>query len=363
MSNMTEYKNILAFHPGSYIEEIIEELNINQEEFAERLGVSAKTISKLVNGMDSISKEIALKLSKLTGVSFETWMKLQLKYDLKVNEIEEQRLLDNEALICEQIDFNYFKVNHFVENGRYNKIDKIKELRQVLKIADLNYLKKFNQQVSYRNTKDFNLKTTINSNVLLEIATHLAKDMTDIKFNKSRLKKVLPQIRELTLKSEESFYTELEELLLSCGIVLIGLPSLKNAGLNGATKRYKNGSVLLLLTDKNKQSDIFWFSLFHELGHILEGEFYSDLGEVAHYEEKESRADRFARDILIPEAEYRQYLKDENLNKQSILDFADKIGIHPSIIVGRLQYDKHIGYNILNELKVNCQFKLTPIPS
>ena len=44
-----EYKNLISFHPGQCVSELIEEYNLTQKEFAERLGVSAKTVSKLVN--------------------------------------------------------------------------------------------------------------------------------------------------------------------------------------------------------------------------------------------------------------------------------------------------------------------------
>ena len=47
MSNkIVEYKDLIAFHPGQYVEELIEDYNVTQKEFAERLGVSAKTVSK-----------------------------------------------------------------------------------------------------------------------------------------------------------------------------------------------------------------------------------------------------------------------------------------------------------------------------
>ena len=75
--NIKTYQDIIAFHPGSYVEDIIDDLNISQKEFAERLGVSAKTISKIVNAEESISKDTANKLAKLTGVSLETWVNLQ----------------------------------------------------------------------------------------------------------------------------------------------------------------------------------------------------------------------------------------------------------------------------------------------
>lgn len=87
--NEVMYRDLIAFHPGSYVEEIVEDLNITQKEFAHRLGTSAKTVSKLINGEESISKDIANKLSKLTGISIETWLNLQNSYDIKLIEIVE----------------------------------------------------------------------------------------------------------------------------------------------------------------------------------------------------------------------------------------------------------------------------------
>lgn len=88
MSKENIYKELIAFHPGSYVEDIIEELNITQAEFAERLGTSSKTISKIINGEENISLDIANKLSKLTGVSIKTWLNLQMNYDIKRKENE-----------------------------------------------------------------------------------------------------------------------------------------------------------------------------------------------------------------------------------------------------------------------------------
>lgn len=66
-------------------------------------------------------------------------------------------------------------------------------------------------------------------------------------------------MRELTRQDPKDFAQELTDILLECGVVLVGLPALANANLNGATKKFGNGSVLLLLTDRNKASDIFGF--------------------------------------------------------------------------------------------------------
>lgn len=49
MSNVDEYKDIVAFHPGYYIADIIEDMEIRQAEFATRMGTTAKTLSQLIN--------------------------------------------------------------------------------------------------------------------------------------------------------------------------------------------------------------------------------------------------------------------------------------------------------------------------
>ena len=90
MSNkIVEYKDLIAFHPGQYVEELIEEYNVTQKEFAECLGISEMELGKLVNGEESISNDIARKLAKVTNISMITWLNLQNAYDVKVTEFIE----------------------------------------------------------------------------------------------------------------------------------------------------------------------------------------------------------------------------------------------------------------------------------
>ena len=86
--NMTnkifEYKDLIAFHPGQYLGELIEDYEMTQKEFAESLGVSEMTLSKLVNGEESISNDIARELAKATNILMITWLNLQNAYDVKM---------------------------------------------------------------------------------------------------------------------------------------------------------------------------------------------------------------------------------------------------------------------------------------
>ena len=83
-STIVECKDLIAFHPGQYIGELIEDYQMTQKEFAEKLGVSPKTVSELVNGEQSISNDIAQKLEKFTNIAMKTWLNLQNAYDVKM---------------------------------------------------------------------------------------------------------------------------------------------------------------------------------------------------------------------------------------------------------------------------------------
>ena len=87
---IVENINLIAFHPGQYIGELIEEYQLTQKEFAEKLELSPMTISKLVNGEESIRNNLAQKLEKLTNISMKTWLNLQASYDRKVAEVTQE---------------------------------------------------------------------------------------------------------------------------------------------------------------------------------------------------------------------------------------------------------------------------------
>ena len=69
MSSYIEFNDKVAFHPGYYIKEIIDDSGLTQADFAKRLGTTPKNISDLVRGEQSLSVDIANKLSRMLGTS------------------------------------------------------------------------------------------------------------------------------------------------------------------------------------------------------------------------------------------------------------------------------------------------------
>ena len=102
MSNYIEYNDKIAFHPGYYIKEIIEESGLSQKDFAKRLDTTPKNLSILVRGEQSLSIDIAMKLSRMLGTSVDYWLNLQKSYDALIAEFESSKELEQERRIFKE---------------------------------------------------------------------------------------------------------------------------------------------------------------------------------------------------------------------------------------------------------------------
>lgn len=118
------------------------------------------------------------------------------------------------------------------------------------------------------------------------------------------------------------------------------LPNLPGSKTNGATKKIGD-NILLLVNNRRLYSDSFWFTLFHEIGHIING----DYGITFEDEECEDAADRYAEDKLIPPDVYQTFIQNGKFDVTSIRRFADSIDRDPGIVLGRLKNDKKVSYD------------------
>ena len=366
MNNIIEYKDLLAFHPGYYILENIDELGYSQEEFAQRLGVTPKTISVIVNGQNNLTREIAEKLSRMLGTSVELWLNLQKKYEDKKREIEQAKWFDRQSEIVKLIDYSYF-----IKIANLPAIKGIKEkitnLCKYFHVADLDVFFKKDFLANYRSgLTNIKEKNVINSKIWLQTAINIAKSKIVIKeFNPSILKKYISEIKSLTVTEPDFFLPKLKKIFENCGVNFVFLPYLKNSGINGAVKWIDSKHPILAMNDRRNYSDTFWFSLFHEIKHLLQQKtkiifFDGSEEELEKIDlDLEKEADEFARDTLIPVNLYRSFIDSGKFRESDIRNFAGNIGLHSAIILGRLQNDGLIPHNRLNSLKTKYNFAFT----
>jgi Zn-dependent peptidase ImmA (M78 family) len=143
----------------------------------------------------------------------------------------------------------------------------------------------------------------------------------------------------------------IQEICANAGVAVVLLPELKNTGISGCAKWLSDKRALIGMTLRYKRDDQFWFTLFHELGHILlhrnKRSFVVDnaaenLGDRVidpEMQQYEMEASRFAADTLSPPHFLADFLQKRVFTNESIHDFAESVGVGPGIVVGRLQHE------------------------
>jgi Zn-dependent peptidase ImmA (M78 family) len=173
------------------------------------------------------------------------------------------------------------------------------------------------------------------------------------KWNAAKFEKVLPAIRKLTKKKDpQVFLPELIRLCADCGVAIVIARAPEGCRASGATKFLSADKALVMLSFRHRTDDHFWFTFFHEAGHLLlhgtGALFVEDPNLVTTHEEEE--ANQFAMDVLVPE-EFRTEMLDLPKIPKVITKFAVRVGVSRGIIVGQLQHHGRIAHKDLNFMK------------
>ena len=130
---------------------------------------------------------------------------------------------------------------------------------------------------------------------------------------------------------------------------MVHTPCINKAPINGST-RWINDTPLIQLTGRYKRYDNFWFTFFHEAGHILlhgkKDIFLENIDYSERDKQKEKEADNFAIKWTLSKEEQAEILQRFRITIEDVIEFAEKFNTHPSIIIGRLQHERLISYAI-----------------
>lgn len=350
---MYHSKTYLAVPPGATLKELIDDRGMSQKELANRMGVSPKHVSELINGKVGLTEKTAIKLQSVLGISADVWMNLEHKYRMTLGLAEEENEMDQDIQMLSKFPFQQMVQLGWIREGT-EKAEKVRSLREFLQVACLSFIDRDSvaPAVAYRK-----LMKTDRSDVAalcwLQKAKELAEDISVKDLDLAGLRSDLPAIREMSTEPLTEFRPALTDLLARRGIALVLLPSLQGSGIHGAT--FISGKkIVIAVSDRNKDSDRFWFSLLHEIGHILNGDILAATKGIN--SQAEMKADEFARNTLIEPENLKLWLSGFDGSDEQIKSFCRKNRIHPSILVGRLQNEGILKFNQKNYLKDQYSF-------
>lgn len=341
--------------PGDTLLEVLETIGLSQAELAERTGRPKKTINEIIKGKAAITPDTALQLERVLGrPTAGFWISLEQKYRATIARLQERERLSKHVGWLGELPIGDLISRGWVR-AKADKIDLVQELLGFFGVASpeaweevwRNYRKATAFRKSANHSSDFGVMAAWLRRGEIE-----GRDLECAPFSATRFKQALRKIRNLTTEEPNHACKLMIEECAAAGVAVVLVPELPKLRLFGATRWLSADKALLQLSLYYKRDDQFWFSFFHEAGHILlHGKRDIFIEQARGLEDRdEQEANKFASDYLVPPDAYADFCAAGDFKGSTIIKFAHRVGISPSVVVGRLQHDKIIKFSELNDL-------------
>ncbi len=348
-----------AVPPGETLRELLEERGVSQREFARRADLSPKHVNKLLQGLVPLSADVAMRLERVTGTPARIWNRLEADY-----RSDQERIRAKHALSGDVMWANDFPVVELVKRDCLpaQPADKISRLEQLLAFFGVASVGAWDEVYSglpcaFRTTQAFETKRGALV-AWLRLGEIAAQDMECAEFDRRTLEAALPKLREFTREPVDVFCQQMRALCADCGVAVVFVPELSGARASGVMRWLTPVKALIQLSLRYKTDDHLWFTFFHEIGHVLRhgktDVWIEASSSSAANDPREAEADRFSRDALIPPRDARELPKLQSTDQ--VRSFAERLGIAPGIVVGRLQHDGIWAHSRGNQLKRQLSF-------
>jgi HTH-type transcriptional regulator/antitoxin HigA len=336
--------------PGRILRLELEARGWTQKDLAAIMGRPEQAISEIINAEKQITPQTAIELSKAFGTSPEFWINLEANYQLWLAaRQEEPKPIERNARL-----YSLAPVSELKRLGWLPDTDGIDKLERayldLMAIPSLDRTPSLAVSLRKSGVKDADSR---HQAIWIKRVEQLVRDQRVGRFALSSLKKAIPRLLQYSEKTDGA--VDVPRFLMRLGIRFALVPHLSKTYLDGAVFRL-DGNPVVALTLRYDRLDCFWFTLMHELAHLVAGHqgafletIYDRQGPVRR---DETAADKLARDWLVDPEKYGQFVDRTRpyFTGRKIREFAGSIGRHPAIVLGRLQFDGEVGSKSLRSL-------------
>lgn len=352
--------------PGDTILDFLEERDWTQQQLADRLGYSLKHVNQLIKAKVPLTEDAAIRLQNVLGASVGFWLTREAQYRERM-----ALLAAAERQIAMVPWLERFPIKEMMDAGALvkrrldakSKPQLVGELLGFYGVASPDQWETQYEcmQWSFRRSREDQADVAAIS-AWLRMGEKVAEKLDGPPYDETRFKAALTEIRGLTSLQPHEFQPRMQQLLYEAGVAFVLLPALPRAHVSGVARWLNAHRPLIQLTLYGKQNDKFWFSFFHEAAHILlhgrqkKSVFLDDPAKSGSLSKEELEANDWARDFLIP-TKLTAAMASLPKTKSAVTEFARSIGVHPAIVVGRMQHDQLLDVTWLNDLKVSFVFK------
>ena len=357
MTFTNQYTPDVVFHPAATLNEKLGEMGMSKKEFALRTGKPEKTIIAVLKEESSLTPEMAILFENVTQIPAQFWINKQARYNEYIARKKHKEIIAKAANWANEFPYAEMAKQNWVTPTRIAE-EKIINLLSYFGVASHSawgklYIETELKVAAYTSLKQSHQPHAISA--WLRQGELQAKQIEAPAFDLKKLKSNIPAMRQLMIEQSLNFFEQLQTLCLQAGVLLLFTPKLPKVPLSGST-RWLNNTPLIQLTARYKKNDSFWFTFFHELGHIvLHGKKFISLRNIdfeTANPEKEEEAHQFAVELTFTNEQEKEVLQNSTITEQDIIDYAKKFNTHPAMIIGRLQYNGHIHYSVGRQFMV-----------
>lgn len=350
-----EYNPTIAIHPGLTLSETLESIGMTQVEFAQRTSRPEKTISEIINGTTAITPETAIQFERVLSIPASFWNNLEKNYQELQAKLNAKATLKTDIALAENYPYSAMAKLGWV-NLTKTWEEKVENLLLFFGVDKLSLVDKVMpaafRQHNGRSISKYSIQAWLRKGELDSRAIETKP------FNKDELVSHMSSIKRYSTQSPQRFIAELQEMLAGFGIALVFTPDLPKTYVCGAARWITPQKAMVQLSLRGSYADIMWFTLYHELGHLLlhsKKEYFVDVF-ISNGSEEEKEANDFASEQLIPQEKLSRFLSNKEVKPSSIKEFANELGVHPGIVIGRLQHDKVLEWKELSNLRTRYRF-------
>ncbi|EKS39843.1 ImmA/IrrE family metallo-endopeptidase [Afipia broomeae] len=341
--------------PGDTLSNLLSRKSVTLDAFAKDTDWGVDRVRGLLEGSIKIDDSIAAKLAHHLGGTKQFWLNRQASYDKALN-----RAVDSVPVAERDLWLKQFPQSDIASYGWVNKsVNRKEALKAYLSYFSVNGPSEWHSRYATI-FEDFAFRTSPSMQSKIGPLSawlrrgEIEADLLQCKpLSISTLKSNVDDMRKLTkVKNPTYFLPRLRNLCADAGVAVVFVRAPSGCRASGATRYLSSDKAMIILSFRHLSDDQFWFTFFHELGHVIlhsPSQTFVDDG-MEGKSEQEIEANAFAADILVPR-ERREELSDLKPGSQSVIRFATSIGIAPGIVVGQLQHSGIIRRNQLNFLK------------
>lgn len=342
-----------AVPPGTTVLALMDRKGVTARDLSGSLHTTSHDLERLFAGDLEIDEDVAGRLAKIIGGSSSFWLAREAQYRASVARVEVAKSWATLFPIPEMTRMGWLP----------STTEQLSQVHACLAFFGVSTTQEWERKYSnakglaaFRDTSKF---ASSDGAILawLRKGELEARKQVCRKWNKRELTARLPELRNLTRTSEpKEFISKIQEILNECGVRVVIIRPPKGCKAHGATF-FSEGQPIVLLSFRYLSDDQFWFTVFHEIGHlILHSEdkmFVEGNGDPTGNEEHE--ANEFATSTLIPKDSLKT-LKALGANARAVMRFAKDIGISPGVVVGQMQHRGWLTFAQLNHLKKRYQW-------